>query len=783
MDKNKSVRLYWWSKQPNFGDCLSPWLIEKISGSPVLFDQGNKNNNLLAIGSIISWTTPKSTVWGSGLFGTEFQEDVSKKMTFSKEAMYTAVRGPLTRNLLKVHKVACPPIYGDPGLLVPLFHHSEVEKTHEVGWLIRWSESDTVNFDVDPGIKKIYLKTDNIEETLNEILSCKRIASSSLHGIILADAYGIPSAWLYSKKSLGLDFKYYDYMLSVNKIQNIQSLCYSKYEKKRFMSVDDMLTDIRFDDRNIEFNPIPLLIACPVGEPKIIESVIDKYYTDLPLDCNAIEDRRCILTKGNIKKRKNELVKSTKINRIASIQNEYKELCRLFGSEPDTPQKKQKYLRYVACIVKGKMNKWIRQGSPFIFDTFLADKYLQKGLIERIRSNGYNCFKSDDKSNEIVTDTKLNNEFNINESTKFRGSVLDCLNSLSPESLLDTRKVMSIVDKSWMQTEKRTINLNEIRQDMLNEDTRFRIECSGVGYESLFFAHPQKKLYVSFSSGRKLSSQYPQFVRWKYRQFFDGNMLFIDDPQLEIYNDRTKVMWYYGTKDHPYTYDIAKIILKFAEILGVSAQDICVFGSSCGATVSIQIGNLIDGISVIAINPQYRIGEWLPEVTDFFSSIGIDLKGPDPFNRHHLKLKQKNTIYFLVENFFSPRDRKQFLPFFKENGLPIRLGLTKTNNILTYLHGTIFRPNPHHVMPDRIGFLMILYLLEEYRKGKDMEAFRGIMLLFSEMFQQQYDSKLKIAIQKKTLSKYKSATNKSALDVGKPHGRLQGLMSLWTHNG
>ena len=395
--KKHPVRLFWWNSHPNFGDCLSPWLIERLSGRPVLFDKGTRNQNLLAIGSIISRTTPNSTVWGSGSFGTEFQEDVSVQKTFSKEALYTAVRGPLTRNLLRVHNVPCSPVYGDPGLLVPFFYRPEIEKTHEVGWLIRWSESDNVNCEVGPGIKKIYLKTDSIEETLNEMLSCKRIASSSLHGIILADAYGIPSAWLHSGKSLGLGFKYYDYMLAVNKVQNLQNLWRQKYEKKGVLTVTDMLRDLVFDDRRIEFNPVPLLIACPVGDPQIIESLIARYYAELPLTNEPSEDRRCFLVKGNIKSRRDALIDSTGVSRIASVQYEYQKLCSLFESEPDTPRKKQQYLRYAACIVEGQINFWMKQGLPFIFDTFLSNKYLQGGWVKTIRSAGYNLSKLTDE--------------------------------------------------------------------------------------------------------------------------------------------------------------------------------------------------------------------------------------------------------------------------------------------------------------------------------------------------------------------------------------------------
>lgn len=80
----------WWMKTPypgNFGDVLSPWLVEWVTGRPPLF--GRRNDGLLAIGSVIKFASGRSTVWGAG---TPRRGDA-----LSADARYLAVRGPITR--------------------------------------------------------------------------------------------------------------------------------------------------------------------------------------------------------------------------------------------------------------------------------------------------------------------------------------------------------------------------------------------------------------------------------------------------------------------------------------------------------------------------------------------------------------------------------------------------------------------------------------------------------------------------------------------------------------
>ena len=247
------VPAYWWHDAPNFGDLITPWLIEKMTGKQAVLSSGNEPH-YVAIGSILAYVKPSSIVWGTGCFGIE------QKSQIQANAKYLAVRGPLTRNKLTTQGVKCPSIYGDPALLVPEYYWPEnISITYELGIVLRHSEGKWLPKVNKDGVKVIYLRNDNVEETILEILSCRRIVTTSLHGLILADAYRIPNAWITSESPYGKDFKYWDYFLSVHKVRDPQpSNCITEG-----WSLGRYISEIKFDSRDIKIDLNPLRSSCP----------------------------------------------------------------------------------------------------------------------------------------------------------------------------------------------------------------------------------------------------------------------------------------------------------------------------------------------------------------------------------------------------------------------------------------------------------------------------------------------------------------------------------------
>ncbi len=205
----------------NLGDILSPLIASWISSRTVVrFSKRKtkKREHYFMIGSILQRCTKYSIIWGSGFISSDSvcQEPPLKVL---------AVRGPLTREKLLSMNIPCPEVYGDPALLLPEIHPKRNKKgKYELGIIPHYLDKKddwlTKKFIDDDRIKVIDIQNKNVSEALDEILNCQNIISSSLHGLIIPDAYGIPSLWIeFSEPLEGAGFKFQDYFASVSREQ------------------------------------------------------------------------------------------------------------------------------------------------------------------------------------------------------------------------------------------------------------------------------------------------------------------------------------------------------------------------------------------------------------------------------------------------------------------------------------------------------------------------------------------------------------------------------------
>lgn len=205
-EKNK-VNLHWWrlsSKEQNIGDWLSPVVVNFLKEKNGITGDGQKTKHLFAIGSILDGGYQNSTIWGSGLL----KGDKKYFWRHFRKLDIRCVRGPETRRVLIKNGYNCPEVYGDPAVLLPLIYQPDSQKKTCDYLVIRhWLYPMNEN--------GLYPLVDDWKKFIDKLVQAKLIISSSLHGIILAEAYGIPAIFL-QEDDLDL-FKYRDYYSSTGR--------------------------------------------------------------------------------------------------------------------------------------------------------------------------------------------------------------------------------------------------------------------------------------------------------------------------------------------------------------------------------------------------------------------------------------------------------------------------------------------------------------------------------------------------------------------------------------
>ncbi len=210
--EEEGLPLYYWRTPTitNFGDYLSVKLVERIINGPVTIfkkQSGVFQRKLLAVGSILSVASDYDVIWGCGVNGKTL---MPSSFHFSYVDI-RAVRGPLTRQfILDNFGLSCPEVYGDPVLLFPYFFPEFQRKenpSYEYIIIPHYTEKHLFPKEV---YSNVVYPTDPWDEVVNKILSSKFVISSSLHGIVVAEAYGIPARLLKITYNEPL-FKYQDY--------------------------------------------------------------------------------------------------------------------------------------------------------------------------------------------------------------------------------------------------------------------------------------------------------------------------------------------------------------------------------------------------------------------------------------------------------------------------------------------------------------------------------------------------------------------------------------------
>lgn len=225
--RNKSLQglmpVFYWDGTPNFGDVVGPYLISKITGKPVLNIKNLRYPGIMAVGSILQLLDRKDMViWGSGLMQKLTDEQMENFKKYNPKIL--SVRGRETAKHLLEAGINVPDqsVYGDPALILPLFYTPLISRCKRIGICPHYiHKSYFLECITDKDNLKIIDVQKGMETVVDSISSSSVCISTSLHGLIVAQAYNIPWVWLeiFDNNLGGNEFKFKDFFSTLNESQ------------------------------------------------------------------------------------------------------------------------------------------------------------------------------------------------------------------------------------------------------------------------------------------------------------------------------------------------------------------------------------------------------------------------------------------------------------------------------------------------------------------------------------------------------------------------------------
>lgn len=199
------IGTWWWDGKLNFGDRLTDLLLPNYGIAP--FHASRKRARLYGVGSIIDASLPDfdGYFWRTGKY-------IASDTSTRPNATFLAVRGALTRDLLGL---APDTPLGDPGILISK-HVAPLPKHGKIAVVPHFTHRGSGS--VERLLTRLGSSGELIDvqrptvQVVRDISRCSAVISTSLHGLITADAYGIPALWSMEEPMLtGGDFKFRDY--------------------------------------------------------------------------------------------------------------------------------------------------------------------------------------------------------------------------------------------------------------------------------------------------------------------------------------------------------------------------------------------------------------------------------------------------------------------------------------------------------------------------------------------------------------------------------------------
>lgn len=219
-DIQGAIPVFYWDDVANFGDTIGPYLTSKITKKPVLNILNKNIAGLMTVGSILQLIDRKDmVVWGSGLIDVPSNELVKNLKKYRPKIL--SLRGKQSAYFLTKAGIDIPDesTYGDPALVLPRFYQPKVTQKRGIGLCPHYIHKHYFLSEIIDNEKYNFIDVQlDMKNVIDQICSSDICISTSLHGLIIAQAYNIPWVWLEicDENLAGNEFKFKDFFSTID---------------------------------------------------------------------------------------------------------------------------------------------------------------------------------------------------------------------------------------------------------------------------------------------------------------------------------------------------------------------------------------------------------------------------------------------------------------------------------------------------------------------------------------------------------------------------------------
>jgi len=333
-------------------------------------------------------------------------------------------------------------------------------------------------------------------------------------------------------------------------------------------------------------------------------------------------------------------------------------------------------------------------------------------------------------------DEKSRKTSSCGESSMFNNDIFEKYSNYN--NLYEFRSKFRL-DESIFNCPNQFFKLSDIKNYVQGSAT---IDVHDIKYNTFLFNSDTKKLYVSLTSGNRKNGRDILFTRWKWKNYFEGCFLAIDDPMFQ-YNPKfpkNLMGWFYGTNSNNFLDKTAELILAIAKEKGIDCKNIVLMGSSSGGMASLYISNKLSGCSVMAFNPQLSLADW-PYAKNFEKAANVNLSAQDERNTIKISASSDNR-YFVYFNLLSREDSIQMKYLLKTIGCPkkkIVYGLNKLADNIYLMASVANYHKVHTTSPNEYETYIISRFLELNPEDR-IKAFEdGFFTYMTENISKRYE--------------------------------------------